>query len=160
MGLIPCREAVAHGIPKLFFMKKILDKLFSTSAAGLYMILFAVSIGAATFIENDFGTSSAQKVVYRAWWFELLLLLFCGAIVFNIFRYRMVQMKKWAILTFHLSILVILAGAGIIGLATHGWRLMDLLWLVSLMGFGLTSGMLYVHKLKVALLPLQHIGHA
>jgi len=53
---------------------------------------------------------------------------------------------------------VLLLIAGIIGLATHGWRLMDLLWLVSLMGFGLTSGMLYVHKLKVALLPLQHIS--
>ena len=43
-------------------LKKVFDKLFSTTAAGLYMILFAVAIGAATFIENDFGTSSAQKV--------------------------------------------------------------------------------------------------
>jgi hypothetical protein len=33
-------------------MKKIFYKFFSTSAAGLYMILFAVAIGAATFIEN------------------------------------------------------------------------------------------------------------
>jgi hypothetical protein len=94
-------------------MKKIFDRLFSTSAAGLYLILFALAIGAATFIENDFGTSSAQKVVYRSWWFELLLVLFSITIVVNIFRFRMIQQKKWAILTFHAAIIVILIGAGV-----------------------------------------------
>jgi hypothetical protein len=54
-------------------MKSIIDRLFSTTAAGFYMILFAVAIGAATFIENDFGTSAAQKVIFQARWFELLL---------------------------------------------------------------------------------------
>ena len=57
-------------------IKSFLQKLFSTSAAGLYMILFAIAIAAATFIENDFGTSSAQKVVFKTTWFELLLILF------------------------------------------------------------------------------------
>jgi len=46
-------------------IKKIYLKLFSTSAAGLYMILFAATIGIATFIENDFGTSSAQKIIFK-----------------------------------------------------------------------------------------------
>jgi cytochrome c-type biogenesis protein CcsB len=94
-------------------MKKIFYRLFSTSAAGFYMILFAVAIGAATFIENDFGTSSAQKVIFKSRWFEVLLLLFCISIVVNIFRYRMIQQKKWAILTFHASVLVILLGSAI-----------------------------------------------
>ena len=94
-------------------MKNIFEKLFSTSASGLYTILFATAIGVATFIENDFGTSAAQKVVYRAGWFELLLALFAISIVFNVVRYRMIQNKKWAILTFHLSVLVILLGSGI-----------------------------------------------
>lgn len=94
-------------------MKKAFNKLFSTSAAGLYMVLFAVAIGAATFIENDFGTSSAQKVVYQSWWFELLLVLFSITILVNIRRYRMIQQKKWPLLTFHLAIIVILIGAGV-----------------------------------------------
>lgn len=94
-------------------LEKLVDRLFSTSAAGLYIILFAVSIGAATFIENDFGTSSAQKIIFTAWWFELLLVLFGISLVTNIFRFRMVQQKKWAILIFHAAMIIILMGAGI-----------------------------------------------
>ena len=94
-------------------LKKIFNKLFSTTAAGLYMILFAVAIGAATFIENDFGTSSAQKVIFKTRWMELLLLLFAISILVNIFRFRLVQQKKWAIFTFHAAILLILLGAAV-----------------------------------------------
>ncbi|MFN7326731.1 MAG: cytochrome c biogenesis protein CcsA [Chitinophagales bacterium] len=94
-------------------IKKILDRLFSTSAAGLYMLLFAAAIGIATFIENDFGTSSAQKVIFKARWFELLLILFGISLLVNIARFRMVQQKKWAVLTFHASIIIILLGAGV-----------------------------------------------
>lgn len=94
-------------------MKKIYFRLFSTSAAGLYMILFAVAIGAATFIENDFGTSAAQKIIFKARWFEILLVLFGISILTNIFRYRMYQQKKYATILFHASILVILIGAGV-----------------------------------------------
>ncbi len=95
------------------FLKKLFDRLSSTSAAGLYMVLFAFAIGAATFIENDFGTSSAQKVIFKAWWFELLLVLFGITLIVNIFRFRMAQQKKWATLTFHSSIIIILIGAGV-----------------------------------------------
>lgn len=95
------------------FFKKILDKLFSTSAAGLYLILFAAAIGAATFIENDFGTSSAQKVVFKTRWFELLLIFFGITLVVNIFRFRMIQQKKYATLTFHASIIIILLGSAL-----------------------------------------------
>lgn len=87
--------------------------LLGTRAAGLYILLFAVTIGLATFIENDFGTSAAQKIVYKSWWFSLLLALFGGTILTNIFRYRMVQQKKWALLAFHAAIIVILIGAAV-----------------------------------------------
>ena len=85
--------------------------LFGTRAAGLYILLFAIAIGAATFIENDFGTSAAQKVVYKSWWFSILLALFGGTIILNIFKYRMIQQRKWALFTFHAAIIVILIGA-------------------------------------------------
>ena len=92
---------------------KVLDRMFSPSAAGLYMILFAAAIGVATFIENDFGTSSAQKLVFRARWFELLLVLFGITLIVNIFRFRMIRQRKWAVLTFHASMVIILIGAGV-----------------------------------------------
>ena len=47
--------------------------LFSMSLTGALLLIFAITIGAATFIENDFGAASAQAVVYKALWFELLL---------------------------------------------------------------------------------------
>ncbi|GAA4946146.1 hypothetical protein GCM10023314_19290 [Algibacter agarivorans] len=86
---------------------------FNTQAAGLYVLLFAISIAVATFIENDFGTSAAQKVIFKAWWFELLLLLFSISIVVNIFKFRMISQKKWSLLLFHSAIIVIFLGAGI-----------------------------------------------
>jgi cytochrome c-type biogenesis protein CcsB len=95
------------------FLKILADRLFSTSAAGLYTVLFAIAIGVATFIENDFGTSAAQRSIFKTRWFEVLLILFGISIMVNIFRYRMIQQKKWAILTFHAAIIVIILGAGI-----------------------------------------------
>ena len=94
-------------------MKKIIDKPFSTSAAGAYILIFAIAIGVATFIENDYGTSAAQKVVFRSTWFELLLLLFGITIIVNIVKYRMIQNKKWANFTFHFSVIFILIGAAV-----------------------------------------------
>lgn len=101
-------------------MNKILKKLTSiglrlvdTRAAGAYILLFAISIGAATFIENDFGTSAAQKVVYQSWWFTLLLSLFGTSILVNIAKFRMIPQRKWALLSFHLAMIIILIGAGV-----------------------------------------------
>lgn len=94
-------------------MKKIIASLFTTRAAGIYFILFAAAIGIATFIENDFGTSAAQKVIFKSWWFELLLILFGITILVNIVKFRMIQQRKWAVLMFHLSIIIILIGAGV-----------------------------------------------
>lgn len=94
-------------------VKKLFSALFSTSAAGLYILLFAASIGIATFIENDFGTSSAQKVVFKTHWFELLLVMFGISLLVNIVRFRMLQQKKWATMTFHAAMVIIIIGAGV-----------------------------------------------
>ena len=94
-------------------LKTFLLNLTSTRAAGMYLLLFAIAIGAATFVENDFGTSSAQAVIFKSWWFELLLVLFGATIAVNVWRFKMVKQKKWATICFHLSILIILAGAAV-----------------------------------------------
>ena len=94
-------------------LKKWLSALFSTSAAGLYILLFAFSIGLATFIENDFGTSAAQKVIFKTHWFEMILVLFGISLIVNIFKFRMVQAKKWGTLTFHAAMVIIILGAGV-----------------------------------------------
>jgi len=99
---------------KLFStLKDLYLRLTSMTAGGIYLIALAVVIGAATFIENDFGTSTAQKLVYRARWFEVLLLLIGLSVLRQIIRYRMWRRQKWHMLLFHGSILVILLGAAL-----------------------------------------------
>ena len=77
------------------------------------MLVFAVASGYATFIENDYGTMTAQAVVYKARWFEILLIVLALNLVINIVRFNMFQKKKALVLLFHVSFLVILVGAGI-----------------------------------------------
>lgn len=97
----------------LKFADRWLSPLLNTRAAGMYILLFAIAIGAATFVENDFGTSAAQKIIFQAWWFEVLLVLFGLSIIRNIFKFRMIKQKKWTLLTFHSAIIIILIGAAI-----------------------------------------------
>lgn len=80
---------------------------------GLMVLTFAVAIGVATFIENDFGAIAAKAVVYNATWFEVLLVLLAINLIANIFRYKMYRKEKLVIFTFHLSFIIILLGAGI-----------------------------------------------
>ncbi|MGB0429811.1 MAG: cytochrome c biogenesis protein ResB, partial [Bacteroidia bacterium] len=94
-------------------LNKLIDSFFNTRAAAVYLLLFAVVVGAATFIENDYGTPAAQKVVYKQRWFELLLIFFCISLVYNIVKYKFIKQKKWANLAFHLAMVIIIIGAGI-----------------------------------------------
>lgn len=92
-------------------MKKLLNFLFSMQMMGVLIILFAFSIGTATFIENDFGTPAARAMVYDARWFELLLLLLTLNLIANIFRYKLYKREKWSIFIFHASFVVIIVGS-------------------------------------------------
>jgi hypothetical protein len=49
--------------------------LFSGTLMGVLLLVFAISIGYATIIENDFDATTAKMLIYNARWFELLLLL-------------------------------------------------------------------------------------
>ena len=77
------------------------------------MLIFAVSIGYATFIENDYGTMSAKADVYNAKWFEILLGVLALNLIYNIFKFKMYKLKNAPIFIFHVAFLVILVGAAI-----------------------------------------------
>ena len=94
-------------------MDKLLSQLFSMRWASVGLIAFFVAIGIATFIESIHGTQAAKITIYNAFWFEGLLLYLTLALVSNIFRYKMWSREKIAMLSFHLSFIVILAGAAI-----------------------------------------------
>jgi len=94
-------------------MKKILDSLFSMQLTLVLLLMFAISAGVATFIENDFGTTAAKIAIYNATWFEILLLVLtvnlCGSLIEN----KMWQKKKYTLFLFHISFIIILVGSGI-----------------------------------------------
>ncbi len=94
-------------------MDKFIRALFSMRMMALAMLVFLVAIGAATMIESTYDIQTAKIMIYNAWWFECLLVFLCFNLIANIIRYRMFQREKIAMLTFHISFIVIITGAGI-----------------------------------------------
>ena len=80
---------------------------------SILLLLFAFSIGYATFIENDFGRASAKSLIFSAWWFECILILLALSLINNLIKFKLFRWEKIAALTFHLSFIIILLGAGI-----------------------------------------------
>ncbi len=94
-------------------MKKVINSMFSTSMMGLGTILFIIAIATATFVENDYGTQAAQVLIYKARWFEFLLVYLGIILIVNIFKMKLFRIVKLPVLTFHVAFLLILLGAGI-----------------------------------------------
>ena len=94
-------------------MNRIIGIFSSMKFMAFLLLVFAFAIGYATFIENDFGRSTSKALIYNTLWFELILVLLTYNLVINLVRYKLFQFKKIAVLTFHLSWIFILIGAGI-----------------------------------------------
>ena len=80
---------------------------------AVLMLVFAVAIGYATFIENDYGSMTAKADVYNARWFEILLALLAINLTINIINFKMARKAKWLVFIFHAAFLIILAGAAV-----------------------------------------------
>lgn len=78
---------------------------------AVLMLVFAITIGYATFIENDYGTMSAKADIYNARWFEVLLALLALNLILNIVRFKMARREKTLVFLFHIAFLIILVGA-------------------------------------------------
>jgi cytochrome c-type biogenesis protein CcsB len=94
-------------------MKKISETIFSMQLTVILMLLFALSAGIATFIENDFGTTAAKVAVYNATWFEVLLLLLTVNLTGSIFLHKLWQRRKYTLLLFHLAFIIMFIGAAV-----------------------------------------------
>lgn len=97
----------------LHMLDKLLASLFSMRLMTIGLLLFLLGIGTATFIESIYGIQSAKIIIYNATWFEILLVYLGLNLISNIFKYKMFQREKIAMLLFHLSFIVILFGAAI-----------------------------------------------
>ncbi len=92
-------------------MKQVFNFLSSMRLTAILLTVFAFAVGIATFIESDFSTQTAQAEVYSARWFEVLLGVLALNLLTSMIRHSMFNQKKWNIVLFHGSFLVILLGA-------------------------------------------------
>ncbi len=92
-------------------MKKLSNILFSLKTTFLLLAILGIGAGVATFLENDYGTSTARVLVYYSWWYELTMLLTGVNMAGVMVRYKMWRHPPRFV--FHLAFLVILVGAAI-----------------------------------------------
>lgn len=92
---------------------KVFNFLFSGKFMGILLVIFGISIGYATFIENDFDAKTAKLLIYNAWWFEAIMLLMVLNFSGMIFTKKLYRKSKLNILVMHLGFVIIILGAGI-----------------------------------------------
>lgn len=91
---------------------RIFDKTFANFYVILPMIFaYILSIAIATFIENDYGTTTANELIYRTMWFNALHLYFFLAVIFSMIK--ILPTKKYAVMLFHFSFTIIILGSAI-----------------------------------------------
>ena len=100
-----------HGEDECLMKELFLKYLASNRLMSLLFFAFPAAMGLGTFIESWYSTDTAKIWIYNAWWFELIMALFVLNFVGNIFRYKLLRKEKWAVLTIHLSFILILLGA-------------------------------------------------
>ncbi|MBT8205286.1 MAG: cytochrome c biogenesis protein CcsA [Eudoraea sp.] len=93
-------------------MQDLLKKtLFSTRLMAVLFLIFATAMAFGTFIESWYSTETARIWIYNAWWFEAIMAFFLINFIGNIKRYKLLRKEKWAVLTLHLSWILIIIGA-------------------------------------------------
>jgi hypothetical protein len=94
--------------------KKIAAVLFSTRLTATLFLVYAAAMAVGTFLDVGFETAPSPYstvLIYNAWWFEAIMVLFVVNFAGNIFRYRLHKREKWTTLLLHLSFIFILVGA-------------------------------------------------
>lgn len=77
------------------------------------LLAFAFSMAIATFVESSYGTPTAQALIYKTTWFELILILLAVNLIKNLLKYRFFTKQRFTLGLFHIAFLVILVGAAI-----------------------------------------------
>ena len=96
--------------------KRIAEFLFSTRLMAILFIVYAVAMATGTILDAGQETSPTpytRELIYNAWWFELIHVLFVVNFLGNIKRYQLWKKEKWSTLVLHLAFILIIVGAAI-----------------------------------------------
>ncbi len=102
----------------------IIRTLMSPRLTLLLLVMFGVSIAVATFVESRLSTASAKAYVYNALWFEILLGLFALNLLLALTRWWPFKPRLAGFALIHISVIVILVGAGITRFAGYEGSMM------------------------------------
>jgi peptidoglycan/LPS O-acetylase OafA/YrhL len=91
-------------------MEKTKRYLSSYKTTITLLLIYAVAMAIATFVEKDHGTDVAKKWVYYSPAFFLLQFLLVLNFIAAWSRYGYVKQKRWALLAVHLAFVVIFGG--------------------------------------------------
>jgi cytochrome c-type biogenesis protein CcsB len=94
--------------------KKLASILFSTRLTGTLFIVFAVAMAVGTFLDASSETSPtpySREIIYNAWWFEAIMVIFMINFLGNMTRYSLHKRENWSTLLIHLSFILVLLGA-------------------------------------------------
>lgn len=94
-------------------MKALIDFLGKPWLMAVYLVLFAVSMAVATFVEAWTSTAMARQYIYNAFWFELILFLGAVNLIISFFQRKLYRPEKLSIGLFHCAFVVIILGAAI-----------------------------------------------
>ncbi len=86
-------------------------QLFSTKLTAVLLFLFLAVLAFGTFFESYTDTPTAQRIIYRTHWLELILFLLGINLLGNIVKYKLYRKEKFASFLFHISFIVIIIGA-------------------------------------------------
>ena len=95
-------------------LKKLYNILFSTRLTAILFIAFAAAMAIGTFLDASQDTSPTpytRVLIYNAWWFEAIMVVFVINFIGNIFKYKLYKKQKLVTLTLHLAFILILLGA-------------------------------------------------
>jgi cytochrome c-type biogenesis protein CcsB len=93
---------------------KLAKILFSTRLTGILFLVFAAAMATGTFLDAGQDTSPTpytRNLIYNAWWFVAIMVVFVINFAGNIFKYQLYKKEKWSTLTLHLAFIFILLGA-------------------------------------------------
>lgn len=83
----------------------------SWKLTAILFIVYAIGLGAATFVENEYNTSTARLYIYNNPLFYLLQLLMIINFAGVAWKQQLWQNRRYSILVFHLAFVFILLGA-------------------------------------------------
>lgn len=93
-------------------MKSKLEKFISSYVTTLVLlVIYALGLAVATFIEKYYGTVAAKAMVYYSPLFFFLQFLMVANFVAIVVKHHLLKSQKWGLMVVHFSLIIILLGA-------------------------------------------------